>query len=48
MSYETVSKVIKDYMLTIPKEIREVAGIEIGDYVKITIEKIEKTSTVKA
>jgi AbrB family looped-hinge helix DNA binding protein len=48
MSYETVSKVIKDYRLTIPKEIREVAGIEIGDYVKITIEKIEKTSPVKA
>jgi len=42
MPYETVSKVIKDYRLTIPKEIRDITGIEIGDYVKVTIEKIRK------
>lgn len=42
MPYETISKVIKDYRLTIPKEIRDIAGIEIGDYVKVTIEKVRK------
>lgn len=42
MAYETVCKVIKDYRLTIPKEIRDLAGIELGDYIKITIEKVRK------
>ncbi len=42
MSYTTVSKVIKGYRVTIPIEIREVAGIKIGDDVQITIEKIKE------
>jgi len=39
-------KVIKDGRVTIPLGIREVEGIKIGDYLKITIEKIEKKSDV--
>ena len=35
-------KVIKDGRVTIPQEIREVEGINEGDFIKITIEKIEK------
>jgi len=36
-------KVIKGGRITIPQEVREVEGIKEGDFVKITIEKIEKT-----
>ncbi len=35
-------KVIKDGRVTIPQEIRDVEGIREGDYIRITIEKIEK------
>ncbi|MGA2162791.1 MAG: hypothetical protein ABSG28_11460 [Methanoregula sp.] len=35
-------KVIKDGRITIPTEIRELEGIEEGDFVRITIVKIEK------
>lgn len=35
-------KVIKDGRITIPLEVREIEGIKEGDYLKITIEKIEK------
>lgn len=40
-------KVIKDGRITIPFEIRELEEIKIGDYLKITIEKIEKHSHEK-
>jgi AbrB family looped-hinge helix DNA binding protein len=40
-------KVIKDGRVTIPLEIRELADIKIGDYLKITIEKIEKQPSVE-
>lgn len=33
-------KVIKDGRITIPQEIRELEGINEGDFLKITIEKI--------
>jgi AbrB family looped-hinge helix DNA binding protein len=35
-------KVIKDGRVTIPQEIREVGDIKEGDFVRITIEKIER------
>lgn len=35
-------KVIKGGRITLPREIREVEGINEGDYVKITVERIEK------
>lgn len=35
-------KVIKDGRVTIPLEIRELEGIKMGDYLKLTIEKIER------
>jgi AbrB family looped-hinge helix DNA binding protein len=35
-------KVIKGGRVTIPQEIREVEDIEEGDYIKITIEKVER------
>lgn len=35
-------KIIKDGRITIPSEIREIEGIKEGDYLKITVEKIEK------
>lgn len=43
MSREHIATVrmIKDGRVTIPSGIRELEGIEGGDYVKITIEKIE-------
>ena len=37
-------KVIKDGRITIPSDIRELEGIKEGDFLKITIEKIEKTT----
>jgi len=40
--HSTTVKVIKDGRITIPSDIREVENIKEGDYVKITIEKIEK------
>lgn len=54
MSREHIATVrmIKDGRVTIPSDIRELEGIEEGDYVKITIEKIEtnkkKNRTKKA
>ena len=35
-------RVIKGGRVTIPQEIREVEDIEEGDYIKITIEKVER------
>jgi AbrB family looped-hinge helix DNA binding protein len=35
-------KVIKDGRITIPQEIRELEGIAEGDFLKITIEKIDR------
>jgi AbrB family looped-hinge helix DNA binding protein len=40
--YVATVKVIKDGRVTIPLEIRELEDIKLGDYLKITIEKIEK------
>jgi len=40
-------KVIKDGRITIPQEIRELEGIREGDFLKITIEKIERTRQVE-
>lgn len=36
-------KVIKDGRVTIPQEIRELEGIKEGDFLKITIEKIDRS-----
>jgi AbrB family looped-hinge helix DNA binding protein len=35
-------KVIKGGRVTIPQEIREVEDIKEGDYIKISIEKVER------
>jgi len=35
-------RVIKDGRVTIPQEVRNFEGINEGDYLRITIEKIEK------
>jgi len=35
-------KVIKDGRITVPSDIREIENIKEGDFLKITIEKIEK------
>ncbi len=35
-------KVIKDGRITIPQEIRELENIKEGDFLKVTIEKIER------
>jgi AbrB family looped-hinge helix DNA binding protein len=35
-------KVIKDGRITIPSDIRELEGIKEGDFLKITIQKIER------
>jgi AbrB family looped-hinge helix DNA binding protein len=35
-------KVIKGGRVTIPQEVRELEDIKEGDYLKITIEKIER------
>lgn len=40
-------KILKDGRVTIPSNIREVEGIEKGDYVKITIEKIKSNKNKK-
>lgn len=42
MLHSATVRVIKDGRITIPLDIRNVEGIEEGDYLKITIEKIEK------
>lgn len=42
MIHSATVKVIKDGRITIPQEIRELEGIKEGNYLKITIEKIEK------
>lgn len=42
MIHSATVKVIKDGRITIPSDIRELEGIGEGDYLKITIEKIEK------
>ena len=39
--YATV-KVIKDGRITIPSDIRELEDIKEGDFLKVTIEKIER------
>jgi AbrB family looped-hinge helix DNA binding protein len=39
-------KVIKDGRVTIPQEIRELESIKEGDFLKITIEKIERSKQV--
>jgi AbrB family looped-hinge helix DNA binding protein len=41
-THSATLKVIKDGRITIPGEIREVEDIKEGDFVQITIEKIEK------
>lgn len=41
-THSATVKVIKDGRVTIPQEIREVEGIKEGDFVRITIERIEK------
>ena len=40
--HEATVKVIKDGRITIPSDIRDYEGIKEGDYLKITIEKLEK------
>jgi AbrB family looped-hinge helix DNA binding protein len=35
-------KVIKDGRITVPQEIRDLEDIKEGDYLKITIEKIDR------
>lgn len=42
MIHSATVKVIKDGRITIPSDIRELEGIKEGDFLKITIEKIEK------
>jgi len=41
-THSATVKVIKDGRVTIPQEIREVEGINEGDFIRITIEKIER------
>ncbi|MGA2884650.1 MAG: hypothetical protein ABSE80_05805 [Halobacteriota archaeon] len=41
-THSATVKVIRDGRITIPQEIREVGDIKEGDFVKITIEKIER------
>ena len=41
-THSATVKVIKDGRVTIPQEIREVEDIKEGDFVKITIERINK------
>ncbi len=41
-THSATVKVIKDGRVTIPRQIREVEGINEGDFLKITIEKIQK------
>jgi len=41
-THSAIVKVIKDGRITIPQEIREVEDIKEGDFIKITIEKIER------
>jgi len=36
-------KVIKDGRITIPSDIRELEDIKEGDFVKVTIEKIDRS-----
>lgn len=42
MIHSATVKVIKDGRITIPSDIRELEGLKEGDYLKITIEKIER------
>lgn len=42
MTHSATVKVIKDGRITIPSDIRELEDIKEGDYIKITIEKIER------
>ncbi len=42
MVHSATVKVIKDGRITIPSDIREIEGIKEGNYLKITIEKIER------
>lgn len=42
MTHYATVKVIKDGRVTIPSDIRDLENIKEGDYVKITIEKIER------
>lgn len=42
MIHNATVKVIKDGRITIPSDIRDLENIREGDYVKITIEKIER------
>jgi bifunctional DNA-binding transcriptional regulator/antitoxin component of YhaV-PrlF toxin-antitoxin module len=46
-TYSATVKVIKDGRVTIPGQIREVEGIVEGDFIKITIEKIERRGTYR-
>lgn len=43
MIHHATVKVIKDGRITIPSEVRELEDLKEGDYVKITIEKIERS-----
>lgn len=45
--YATV-KVIKDGRITIPSDIRELEDIKEGDFLKISIEKIERPKSSAA
>jgi len=40
--HSAIVKVIKDGRITIPQEIRELQNIHEGDYLKVTILKIER------
>jgi AbrB family looped-hinge helix DNA binding protein len=40
--HSAIVKVIKNGRITIPSEIREIEDIREGDYLKITLEKVEK------
>ncbi len=41
-------KVIKDGRITIPQEIRELENIKEGDFLKITVEKILRSTQVES
>ncbi len=42
MIHSATVKVIKDGRITIPSDIRELEDIKEGDFIRITIEKLER------
>lgn len=38
---EAYAEVVENYRITIPKPVRKLLGIEIGDIVRVKIEKVE-------